>query len=74
MDNLRKRLLELEEFAKNRLVNGNEELQTTYLGRRIHPRDQQIPEMELQDKIEELLSKENAYKRESLFGAFPQQH
>jgi len=69
MDNHQKQLREFEEFAKSKFVNHNEELRTTYQNLRVHPNDlkqayqahQQILEMELQDKIDELLTKENAF-------------
>jgi hypothetical protein len=74
MNNPQKQLQQFAEFAKSKFVNHREELQTTYQNREVHPNDllhaylnhQQILEMELQDKIDELLTKENAHLGPSL--------
>lgn len=74
MNDPQKQLQEFAEFAKSKFINHCEELQTTYQNRKVHPHDlqqaylnhQQILEMELQDKIDELLTKENAYLGPSL--------
>jgi AAA+ ATPase superfamily predicted ATPase len=76
MDSHQKHLREFEEFAKSRFVDHSEELRTTYQNARVHPHDlrlaylahQQILEIELQDKIDELLKGENVSLRTMLNG------
>ena len=74
MKNSQKALEEFKEFAEEKFVNHREELETTYLNRKVDANDlrhaylshQQILEMELLDKIDELLTNETAYLGPSL--------
>ena len=74
MKNSQRALDEFKEFAEEKLVNHREELETTYQNRKIDENDlrhaylshQQILEMELLDKIDELLTNETAYLGPSL--------
>lgn len=74
MKNSQNALKEFKEFAEGKLVNHREELETTYQNRKVDENDlrhaylshQQILEMELLDKIDELLTKETAYLGPSL--------
>ncbi len=74
MKNSQKALDEFKEFAEQKLVNHREELETTYQNRKVDKNDlrhaylshQQILEMELLDKIDELLTNETAYLGPSL--------
>lgn len=74
MENSQNALKEFKEFAEEKLVNHREELETTYQNQKVNPSDlrhaylghQQILEMELLDKIDELLTKETAYLGPSL--------
>lgn len=69
MKNSQKALDEFKEFAKEKFVNHRQELETTYQNRNVEANDlrhaylshQQILEMELLDKIDELLTSETAY-------------
>jgi len=74
MDNHQKHLREFEEFAKSKFIDHSEELRATYQNVRVHPHDlqlaylahQQILEIELQDKIDELLTRGNVFLGRSL--------
>jgi hypothetical protein len=74
MKNSQNALEEFKEFAEEKLVNHREELETTYQNQKVNAGDlrhaylghQQILEMELLDKIDELLTKETAYLGPSL--------
>ena len=74
MKNSQNALDEFKEFAEEKLVNHREELETTYQNRKVDENDlryaylshQQILEMELLDKMDELLTKETAYLGPSL--------
>ena len=74
MKNSQNALKEFKEFAEGKLVNHREELETTYQNRKVDENDlrhaylshQQILEMDLLDKIDELLTKETAYLGPSL--------
>ena len=69
MNQPQKELKEFTKFAEEKFINHKEELETTYQNRNVPSRDlqqaylnhQQILEMELLDKIDELLTKETAY-------------
>jgi hypothetical protein len=64
-----KQLQSFAEFAKRKFINHSEELETIYQNEKVQPDDlwqayqnhQQLLAMELHDKIDELLTIENAY-------------
>ena len=72
--NREKELKEFAAFAERKFTYHQEELEETYLNRKLHARDlrkaylahRQILEMELLDKMDELLTKDTAYLGPSL--------
>jgi hypothetical protein len=75
MSNSQKKALEeFKEFAEEKFISHREELDITYQNQKVDANDlrhaylghQQILEMELLDKIDELLTKETAYLGPSL--------
>lgn len=74
MKNYQKEVEEFKKFAEEKLMNHKEELEITYQNRKVDANDlrhayvshQQILEMELLDKIDQLLTKDTAHLGPSL--------